>query len=219
MNQQIRWTDGMIESAVSMWNEGLSLTEIGKRFGISRSATAGIVYRNRTLFHARPTGRAKTKIKENKVPKQIHIMWTPEKLELASKLWANGVPAVDIAAHLEVKISSFLSTVQRYREMFPARKKPVIKREPTELEKQCETESASEFQRSEGFDLRRFQIADTDPIAFVDLDRHQCRFPLEDFETLSGPDTPCCGKTVQHGKSYCVSHMRLMYRPYVQKHG
>ena len=62
-------------------------------------------------------------------------------------------------------------------------------------------------------DLSRFRLQDVHPVSFVDLERHQCRFPLECFEVRSGPQTPCCGAGTEIGVSYCGSHLIVMGRP------
>lgn len=64
-----------------------------------------------------------------------------------------------------------------------------------------------------GRDLSRFKIAGQQPVAFADLGRDQCRFPLERFEAVSGPATPCCAALTGEDASYCDAHLRLMRRP------
>nr|CAD6410964.1 GcrA cell cycle regulator [Rhizobium sp. Q54] len=59
-------------------------------------------------------------------------------------------------------------------------------------------------------DLSRFRLESVEPVAFVDLGRRQCRFPLECFEVKSGPRTPCCGAETEIGIDYCGAHLVVM---------
>jgi len=48
------------------------------------------------------------------------------------------------------------------------------------------------------------------PCTLVDIDRHQCRWPIGDPAT---PNFLFCGNDAIRGFAYCVGHARLAYRP------
>lgn len=209
------WTPDRIDQAAKLWLDGLSQTQIGAKFGLSRNAVAAMIYRNRSKFETRSPGigvkRPVTKQDKTSVANPTGVRknvfhWTEEKLKEASRMWARGDRAEDIAAKLGVLQRSFLSAVKRYRDFFPARGKPTRKAD-TSLDP---IEAMFEDRAAERYDLRQFQIKGSEPVAFIDLERWHCRFTLEDFETKSGPQTPCCGRRVVEGRYYCHTHLKVM---------
>ncbi|PDT55056.1 MULTISPECIES: GcrA family cell cycle regulator [Sinorhizobium] len=42
-----------VEASAKLWNDGLSASQIAKRFGVSRNVIVGLAYRNRDRFPAR----------------------------------------------------------------------------------------------------------------------------------------------------------------------
>lgn len=61
-------------------------------------------------------------------------------------------------------------------------------------------------------DLSIFALDGVPPVAFSDLGRNACRFPLQAAEVKAGPDMPCCGAKTDDGKSYCGAHKVVMTR-------
>ncbi|QXV73548.1 GcrA-like cell cycle regulator protein [Rhizobium phage RHph_X2_30] len=206
MNIVFSWTEDTVTTAAKLWIDGKTITQIGHHFGVSRSAVAAMIYRNRDKFPQKTTGR---------VVKRAHAVgvklgtfhWTDEVLQRASAMWKHGDTAKHIAGVLGVNERSFLSVTNRYRGMFPTRleRRP---RKPQEPMLDFVDQEAGAERRA--LDLAQFQIADTTPVRFVDLGAWQCRFPLEAVEAVSGPETPCCGVHAGVGNYYCATHRKVM---------
>lgn len=47
------WTESMINSAAKMWVRGLTVTEIGKSFGMPKNSVCSMTHRNRDRFPKR----------------------------------------------------------------------------------------------------------------------------------------------------------------------
>lgn len=204
-----RWDEERIQTAVDLWKGGSSQTQIGEHMGISRNAVAAMIYRNRTRFAQRGCGNSTTQpvgeARPNGLRKGV-FHWNETALNRASKMWTEGMRAAEIAATLGVNERTFLSVTNRFRGRFPTRTRASSRQRkaPVEMRDFIVDEAA------EKYDLTKFQIAGTASVPFVDLSSRQCHFPLEAFEAVSGPATPCCGQQSEEGRSYCSTHLRVM---------
>jgi len=52
------------------------------------------------------------------------------------------------------------------------------------------------------------------PTRFVDLERDQCRFPIDDVNTPGSAETLFCGAKQADGSSYCAHHHARCMSPY-----
>lgn len=201
------WDAAEIREAAKFWRSGLSGAQIAKEMGVSRGAILGLAHRNRDLFPGtgrKPGGR-------KSVVARKPSMWTADILAKAAHDWKAGASIEEIAEAAGATRSAMLGTIHRRRDLFPARRtrrqpkpKPVPPAMPAFENVVAETRSVN--------DLSRFQIAGSSPVAFVDLGRRQCRFPLECLEVVSGPQTLCCGAKTGDLASYCTGHRRVMMR-------
>ena len=203
------WEAAEIRQAAQYWRSGLSGAQIAERMGVSRGAILGLAHRNRDLFPGtgrKPGGR-------KRVVARKPSMWTDDILAKAAHSWKAGASIDEIAEAAGATRSAMLGTIQRRRDLFPARR---TKCQPKPIPKPVAPampvfENAPSAVRSVN-DLSRFQIAGSSPVAFVDLGRRQCRFPLECLEVVSGPETLCCGAKTEDLASYCTGHRRVMMR-------
>lgn len=198
---QYNWDDRNISRASAIWAKGGSITDIATQFGISRSMVAGMIRRNRDKFEQRNPGGS-----------NLRIVWTDQQIELAVRLWIDGKSVAQIATAMGLPKPTVAKNIYKHhKDKFPARDKPAGK------EKQLPKEPVAEFiaqydaNASTRYDFTKYQIADTTPVPYWKLDSRQCHFPLERFEAVSGPETPCCGQTNRDGQSYCNTHWRLMH--------
>ncbi len=207
MNVAFTWNEETIGRAASLWNDGKSLTQIGRDFGVTRSAVAAMIYRNRHKFPQRGSGNRRPRASSSKPI----FRWTPEALERASQLWKAGTKAAEIAAEMGVAERPFLSMINRYRTLFPARHKVDRSKPRRAAEESREFAPPQAGAERRGLDLSLYQIAGTTPVPFALLSSRQCHFPLEAVEAVSGPDTPCCGQPC--AETYCTTHKKIMYEP------
>ncbi|AEG53159.1 GcrA family cell cycle regulator [Sinorhizobium meliloti] len=206
MNIVFSWNPENVERAAKLWTDGQSITQIGNLFGVSRSAVAAMIYRNRDKFPQKVTGR------NVKRPHAVGVKlgafhWTDEVLQRAAAMWNDGKTAKEIAGDFGVNERSFLSVTNRYRGMFPTRKIGRKRKSQEPVLDFIDQEAGAERR---ALDLAQYQIADREPVRFLDLAGWQCRFPLETVETVSGPETACCGVHSGVGNYYCATHRRLM---------
>jgi GcrA cell cycle regulator len=188
------WTAETVTLAASMWADGKTTAEIATKFGVSRGSVSGIIDRNRDKFERRSV---------------FETYWTEELLQQAAVMWCKGMSVRAIAAALSVQQSSFQNIATKNRDRFP-------RREPHQRGKNKPDELLMDFVEPQGerYDLRRYRIADAEPVAFWKLTGQQCHFPLEALDVVAGPETPCCGKPPRDGKEYCNTHSRLMRLPH-----
>lgn len=198
------WSEQDVFTASKLWREGKSGAEIAKRLGVSRNAVLGLAHRRRDLFPA--TGRVSSK---QTIEKRKPSMWTEAVLVDASCRWKRGESLDELAAATGATLSALTGLLHRRRDLFPARARAKSKRPETPVVMPV-FEAVTPKPSSN--DFGRFQIAGTEPIAFADLKANQCRFPLECFEAVSGPTTPCCGAPTNELASYCSGHRRVMAR-------
>lgn len=205
----MNWDAAEIRQAAKYWRSGLSGAQIAKQMGVTRGAILGLAHRNRDLFPSAGKKAAPRKPMSGRKPSQ----WTEEILTAASRSWKAGAGIGEIASAAGATRAAMLGQIHRRRDLFPIRK---TKRQPKQRIKSSAPampvfEPACPSVQSVN-DLSRFQIAGSEPVAFIDLGRRQCRFPLECMEVVSGPQTLCCGAKTEDLASYCVGHRRVMMR-------
>lgn len=165
--------------------------------------------------------------------------WTEDTLKEAAALWMQGKSAAQIGNAIGRSRNAVLGKAHRMPELFPARgdRRPSVtvrrvveklrgpratpvrvksapaprtprlpKPEPVDVPDGWIRERGEPIRN----DLSVFALAGIEPVAFVDLGRDACRFPLQAAEVKAGPDMPCCGAKTEEGKSYCDAHRAVM---------
>ncbi|CAM3841307.1 GcrA family cell cycle regulator [Agrobacterium radiobacter] len=195
---RIKWDDRSVATASSLWASGKSVTDLARHFDVSRSTISGMILRNREKFENR-----------SRAPVQ-RIEWSEQSIDKAVALWKEGRSVREIAENLNVPTSQANAVIYRnYRDRFPVRSGSRKPPKPVGA-----PEVATSFvstQASERYDFTQYQIEGTEPVPYWKLSGSQCHFPLERFEAVSGPETPCCGQGNLEGRSYCNTHWKLMH--------
>lgn len=166
------------------------------------------------------------------------FVWTEVLSARAEQLWREGLSAGAIATRIGATRSAVCGFAMRNRDRFPHRRaavgqgkarrpeatatkpeqqkpatRPTVRPAAVLVRAPWDSPAApSDRPVPTGRDLSRFQIDGQQPVAFADLGRDQCRFPLEKFDAVSGPATLCCAASTGEGASYCDAHLRLMRR-------
>ncbi len=195
---RMKWDDRSIATASSLWASGKSVTDLARHFDVSRSTISGMILRNRDKFENR-----------SRAPVQ-RIKWSDEQIKQASALWKEGRSVREIAEILGVPHTTANSVIYRnQKDMFPVR--ATTRKPPKPVGAPEANVSFVSAQASERYDFTQYQIEGTEPVAYWKLSGSQCHFPLERFEAVSGPETPCCGQRSLEGRSYCNTHWKLMH--------
>lgn len=197
------WTEDHHAECVEMWGDGRSITEIASFFSISRSAVAGYISRNRDFFAPRGSGNAVAPVTRKNG--SVHTVWTEERLDIASRLWDEGLSTRQIADRMGVSKSSMHDVAHRNRNRFP--KRMTIKRAP--LPKVDTKALFGEAESSSPYDGRRFIITGQQPVAFASLKATQCKFPVSAPDEPCGAEMRCCGSERLQGRPYCAAHAKI----------
>lgn len=182
-----------------------------------------MIMRNREKFEVRRVANVKTSREQNSgVPqaaskafrnKARNPKWSDAQFAIAITLWDEGKSLRYIGAKMGLSASTVQFMTSRNVDRFKPRKRhrtgrpahgSVQKRDP--MAKFIENQAESLY------DFTRYQIEETKPVAFWQLSGCQCHFPLERFEAVSGPETPCCGQKSLDGSAYCNTHWQLMHK-------
>lgn len=174
------WTPESRALAKALWAKGESATVIAAKFKVSRNAILGLASRFRDDFPARREGASAKRIIRRKPSARPPATKKAEAERPAHSRSERLRPAANLAPRCA-----------------PAPAAPNVR---------------AEWLRAEGEsvirDLTRFRLEGAEPIAFADLRRGQCQFPLSSFEEKGGPAMPYCGAKAETG-SYCQAHYRL----------
>jgi hypothetical protein len=198
--QNIKWTEADVTTAVRMWSEGKKGADLAAYFQVSRSTISGLIARHRDKFEVR-----------GEPGKRRPINWTAEQIEQAKGLWTkDGVSITQIARTMDLAFHTVHRAINViYAEHFPPRAENM---QLAPIRKQAEPYMATvERNASERYDFTRYQIEGTEPKPYWQLTNRQCHFPLQPFEAVCGPETPCCGQPNREGTYYCNTHSRLMH--------
>lgn len=219
---RVQWTDQNISTASRFWADGKTMTDLAQYFNVSRSTVSGMIARNRDKFEVRNGADAAPLRKriggksQGVRNKARNPTWTEAQFAIAIALWVEGKSLRRIGAALGLSASTVQSVTVRFADRFPKRSnartgRPSYRNAPRSNEPVRGFVGNPESQASERYDFTRYQIENTDPVAYWKLTGCQCHFPLEKFEAVSGPDTPCCGQENLEGRAYCNTHWKLMH--------
>lgn len=141
--------------------------------------------------------------------------WPEDQMVLARKLWAEDRTASEIGKVLGVSRNAVLGMAHRNRHLFPQRAEPP----KGGNQKRSFSAAHSTFvmrRRSDKIAAEtRPERPDPDfkpdrPIAFVDLGRGQCHWPLWPSSDNPGPAGLCCGNPIDAPPSVYCRHHRLV---------
>ena len=94
MPEAQQWTEERLEMLKSLWEEGLSISQIGEKLGVSRNAIAGKVHRLGLKKRQSPIsnkGTTKSKAPEKKATQQVVMPENlPLKLALRNINWSRA---------------------------------------------------------------------------------------------------------------------------------
>lgn len=193
----IVWTAELDERLKSLWGSGLSGSQIGAEFGITRNAVLGRVHRlNIPAREGRPG-------------------WPDEKIGQFTRLWAEKVPAIAMAPQFGLcrqevyKVARRLGLKPRGDEGPRARKKKRFGW--VSMPKRIKRAAGVVSRVALVWSLPDESIGDI-PLkqrkSFMELEPHHCRYPFG-----TGKDLYFCGAEKIKGLPYCGNHARLCYVP------
>lgn len=84
------WTDERLEKLMSLWDEGLSISQIGKALGVSRNSIAGKAHRMGLPKRPSPISKAKSSIVKPVAAKPEPDRKMPLRLELRKLEWSRS---------------------------------------------------------------------------------------------------------------------------------
>jgi GcrA cell cycle regulator len=153
------------------------------------------------------------------------MSWTEERVELLTKLWADGLSASQIALRMGgLTRNAVIGKVHRLglsgraRAARPARPKAPRRTESPggfhlrgnvafKLQPEADFEPEPE---PEPQPLPTLVVADGDPITIMSLSEKTCRWPIGD---PTQADFRFCGRLPAPSMPYCRDHARMAYQP------
>ena len=94
MAEETSWTEERLEMLKALWEEGLSISQIGERLGVTRNAVAGKAHRLNLRKRQSPIAKKPKKAVERETPKALPlrlalrgIQWSRSKC-----VWPSGDP-------------------------------------------------------------------------------------------------------------------------------
>jgi hypothetical protein len=201
-----------LESAVALWNEGKTMTEMAAALGpdVTRNQVAGLIARNRARFEMRQ--------KQKEVP--------PETVDAAARLWATNASEETIVAELGFRdVLHFRRVKEAHLDRFPSRRcvSAKLKADMAQETRRAKaaraavrqtrapandvedldvaTEAAAPPTRAESFRPLAGQL----PIA-VEM-CGGCRWPVHaEGDPMRETARFFCGAVQDRGSSYCATH-------------
>ncbi len=146
------------------------------------------------------------------------MAWTDDRVEILSKLWAEGLSASQIATKLGgVTRNAVIGKVHRLglsgrvkpkrktkapaaRTTVTARKRPQVKRRTT----------ARPAPTPPPIPLKAKPLPNGEFATILTITEHLCKWPLGD---PTSSDFRFCGRGTDKGEPYCKSHAQLAYQP------
>jgi GcrA cell cycle regulator len=101
-NRRLEWVADRIERLKALWNLGLSASQIGKEFGVSRNAVIGKIHRLQGYKPVRPKAQAK--------PPKAAPKWQPRPAPLVEPI----APAVAEVPSLDLTLGELTAAVCHY---------------------------------------------------------------------------------------------------------
>lgn len=200
-----KWTDENICKLTAMSSEGLSAREIGEKLGISKDAVLGKLFRMPELAEMKRKATKKQPLPYK--PRRVANPMTPEMISKASRLWAIGRSATDIAKAIGKTAPQLLNFAYSNRDMFPARQRgrqPYKSKRAPSVEPAPDCIDPSIFLPPAGYDADRLENGKQ----LHELSKRCCHWPLGN----GGPFIFCAAPT-QVTNGYCEHHRKRAFKP------
>lgn len=178
------WTADKLDTMERMWNAGKTALAISKVIDKSRSAVLGKANRDKVRFKPRIKPSAPKAPSARKSGETSQALTTPRKS-----------PRKRPAAKKTVSLPAVQDVSVR-------------RRTGQSLHEYGIEEAEAKFRAAEGRRVAAFTARPgTDPIAFMEVNDGQCKWPVEAWNKVSESDMPCCGsKTRGRTVPYCEYH-------------
>ena len=94
MTEATSWTEDRLEMLKALWEEGLSISQIGERLGVTRNAVAGKAHRLNLRKRQSPIAKKPKKAVEPKTPKDLPLRLALRGIEWSRSkcVWPSGDP-------------------------------------------------------------------------------------------------------------------------------
>ena len=94
MAEETSWTEERLEMLKALWKEGLSISQIGERLGVTRNAVAGKAHRLNLRKRQSPIARKPKKAVEPEPPKDLPLRLALRGIEWSRSkcVWPSGDP-------------------------------------------------------------------------------------------------------------------------------
>ncbi len=150
------------------------------------------------------------------------MAWTEDRVEILSKLWAEGLSASQIATKLGgVTRNAVIGKVHRLglsgrakpkrkAASKPVRRKtvrPATARKRTQVKRRAAPRPAP---TPPPVPLEAKPLANGEYATIMTITEHLCKWPLGD---PASPDFRFCGRSTDKGEPYCKAHAQLAYQP------
>ncbi len=189
------WSGSELEEIRQLAAAGQNSTQIGKRYGVTRAAIIGLCHRKGIKLPG-ANGRGKA--------------LDPASVKVLIQEYRQGKSQRKIAAGLGVSQGCVAKIVKRHalkRQPRPALKLPQAPRPPRRRSRVVPDKRRHIDPFAEGFE------GQTGSKSFADLDRHDCRFPIDQTDG----EVRYCGKRSREESSYCDEHFARCTRPWVRR--
>jgi len=146
--------------------------------------------------------------------REARMSWTPDRVDLLKKLWAEGLSCSQIAGQLGgVTRNAVIGKRIRLglperRTVTKSRRKPSVKR-PPQKKMSVPLAFQKDLMSSQPFTTKVFDPGNHKPVPIEDLHGLSCRWPFDDAD---GNHIGYCG-CKKTGAAYCDFHARLAYFP------
>lgn len=166
--------------------------------------------------------------------------WTREKIARAATMKREGMSFAQLAEYFGVSRSAMTGLANRNRDLFEKSKNaaggrprkdrgetapveaprmPVAKERPAADEKPMARvapvvrQIEPEWPEGSSGDLSRYRLPAISPKTTLSVGAGECRFPVSAFDAPDDAAMPLCGAEAVEGKSWCLAHCRVVYRP------
>ena len=146
------------------------------------------------------------------------MAWTDDRVEILSKLWADGLSASQIAKQLGgVTRNAVIGKVHRLGLSGRAKPSRPVKRAPRPASAKARTTAPAVPRMPRRVapvptpvPLEAKQLPDGKYATILTITEHMCKWPIGDPATS---DFRFCGRGTDKGDPYCKAHAQLAYQP------
>ncbi|MGB2399102.1 MAG: GcrA family cell cycle regulator [Candidatus Puniceispirillaceae bacterium] len=94
MSETLKWTDERLSQLRTLWDEGLSISQIGEKMGVSRNAIAGKVHRMKLPKRSSPVSKSAKSAEPVAEPEELPLRRSLRKIKWSRSkcAWPSGDP-------------------------------------------------------------------------------------------------------------------------------